>query len=753
MGWILPPGGVPELAHTISRNLYGRAPRELTPSEQDVVVAWIAGRATVSEAEVRRDLLKDWTAANEDKGHALSAHAGGAPRASVAERTRSVETSALGARLSLLTPSTNVSSAKGPSTTSAMLQGPTGWSAGKPLTLWEGAREIPDRSTFDTLGKQGELPGLGPMREVKFIITGAASGKPELAFINTNAYEAHHAFARGALRASDSLEEFNGRAYFDAGRDVVCGSVVAVAAPGGASTYALQFLPTDPMTVELVAQAGRLVKERAPFLADRLVYHPVGQGQSDVAGVGREALAKAGVSVIETRELLAGVTFSPLNEGVGYGTLRVIDGSDPRPATARDVVIFSRLPNDLSHTAGVITLDPQTPLSHVNLKAKQNGTPNAYIRGADQLREVKSLIGSIVRFEVTKDGYTLRGATAEEARAHMEALRPQASTSPPRDLRTTAPMPLAGIGHQDLPAFGAKSVNAAELAKVLPPSQRMDGVAVPFAFYDDFMRETGLYDEAKRMMAEPRFANDETFRHAQLSRFRRKLRATPLPEALRVRVDGVEKSFPAGASLRLRSSTNNEDLAGFNGAGLYSSRTWDPHAAPAPQKASFSDVMKDVWSSLWSFRAFEEREFHRIDHFATAMGVLVHESYASQGAAGVAVTKNIYDASWPGVYVNVQPADDLVTNPEGGVVPEELLLRRDARTGRYEPQVLRRSSLKAGAVLSPKQQQELAGVLDDIQAHFRGVYGAQGDAAFAMDVEFIVDDGRIRVLQARPWVG
>jgi phosphoenolpyruvate synthase/pyruvate phosphate dikinase len=55
-------------------------------------------------------------------------------------------------------------------------------------------------------------------------------------------------------------------------------------------------------------------------------------------------------------------------------------------------------------------------------------------------------------------------------------------------------------------------------------------------------------------------------------------------------------------------------------------------------------------------------------------------------------------------------------------------------------------------VLTAGQQQELARTLEKIQTHFRGVYGAHGDTAFAMDVEFIVDHDRIRVLQARPWV-
>ena len=38
----------------------------------------------------------------------------------------------------------------------------------------------------------------------------------------------------------------------------------------------------------------------------------------------------------------------------------------------------------------------------------------------------------------------------------------------------------------------------------------------------------------------------------------------------------MHATYPEGQSLRYRSSTNNEDLPGFSGAGLYDSKTQDP---------------------------------------------------------------------------------------------------------------------------------------------------------------------------------
>ena len=108
----------------------------------------------------------------------------------------------------------------------------------------------------------------------------------------------------------------------------------------------------------------------------------------------------------------------------------------------------------------------------------------------------------------------------------------------------------------------------------------------------------------------------------------------------------------------------NEDLEGFNGAGLYSSYTHGLDEGPLEKS------VKQVWASLWNYRAFEEREFWRIDHFSAAMGVLVHPNYTDEQANGVGVTTNIFDPAWDGHYVNVQVGENLVTNPEAGTTPE-----------------------------------------------------------------------------------
>jgi phosphoenolpyruvate synthase/pyruvate phosphate dikinase len=166
--------------------------------------------------------------------------------------------------------------------------------------------------------------------------------------------------------------------------------------------------------------------------------------------------------------------------------------------------------------------------------------------------------------------------------------------------------------------------------------------------------------------------------------------------------------------------------------------------------------MKQVWASLWTFRAFEERDFYRIDHFTTAMGVLVHPNYRDEQVNGVAITKNIYDAEWLGYYVNAQLGEDLITNPEASSIPEEFLVADLLGEERYEIQYIRFSNaIGSGEHLLTKTQIfQLADMMGLIQTHFKALYHVNPwNQDFAMDIEFkITAQGQLAIKQARPWI-
>ena len=65
----------------------------------------------------------------------------------------------------------------------------------------------------------------------------------------------------------------------------------------------------------------------------------------------------------------------------------------------------------------------------------------------------------------------------------------------------------------------------------------------------------------------------------------------------------LQNSFPENVDMRARSSTNNEDLQGFNGAGLYESYTHHK------EEGHFAKTAKQVWAGLWTYRALKKETF------------------------------------------------------------------------------------------------------------------------------------------------
>ena len=620
------------------------------------------------------------------------------------------------------------------------------------LPIELGARLVPDRATFETLARSDDVPGQLGAEEMKILVIGVDTDAPALYFLNSKAFQYHYDFATRALGIDMELGAFNAVTYFRDDRSNLAGTIIAndrFESGGEQGLYALEFWPTDPVRTKHVALAYELVTQAMPFAARQIAYHPAGDTQEALFAQDEGALRKAGVRTILTSELFANVTYVALNLGEGYGVLSAIDPAASRPPTIRDVALFTSLPNDLGHVAGVISATPQTPLSHINLKAKQNDTPNAYVRGAATDPRITPLVGKVVRYAVTPDDFELHEATPEQVEAWLARIRPAQSQSPPRDLTASEIRDLDELGHGDALRVGAKAANVAELRKMLPAGTVPDGYAIPFSFYDAFMTAGGFYDAARAIIADPELATDAGKRDAALDKLRKQIKKAELPADLARKIGELQAKFPAGLGIRCRSSTNNEDLVGFNGAGLYDSFTH------RPDEGDLAKTVKQVWASLWNLRAFDEREFHRIDHLSAAMGVLCHPNFDDEVANGVAVTKNPFDPNWVGFYVNVQVGESLVTNPDPDATPDELLVSAIGPNGEYETQYIRRSTLTAGdeSVMTDEQIGRLTGAMEIIQRRFKVIYKARRNPAFAMDIEFKIDvAGELVVKQARPWV-
>ena len=626
------------------------------------------------------------------------------------------------------------------------------WAA-DPLRLSDGALSVTNRAIFEVLAQRDTVPGSAGLLEMKFVIMDVGSDRPALYFMNSKRHEYHFTFARDILGYELGNAAFIDETYFsDRFRKNLAGSIVAydhAEMPGsGAGLYTLEFWPSDPVGFRFVNRAYQQISLAMPFAADRLYYHPTGESQCRLMEQERAAYGKSGLRTISTDALFGSLDYQPLNPGTAYGRL-VVAGPATR-LSARDIVVFSSVPNDLARVAGIVTAVPQTPLSHINLKARQDRIPNAYIRNAAERPELKPLIGKNVRLDISADGFRIVPAEQAELDRYFDAIRPAESQVPVCDLSITNIAGLDLIGRNVCSAYGSKSVNVAELRRMLGETMTPEGYAVPFFMYDRFMRCNGLYDSAETMMAAPDFQTNAVVREAALKDFRRRIRKAEVPPDLMAALGALQQKFAPDTRIRCRSSANVEDLEGFSGAGLYDSKTHKP------EEGHLSHTIKQIWAGNWSFRAFEEREFYRIDHLKSVMGVLCHPSYRNEQVNGVAVTRNLFNPAWRGYYVNVQAGESMVTNPGDGDVPDEFLISELEGATEYEIQYVRRSNRvpEGRHVLSEEQAVELADALQRIHLYFLALYpDTFENPDFAMEVEFkITAEGRLIFKQARPWV-
>ena len=608
------------------------------------------------------------------------------------------------------------------------------------IDLRHGTVAIPDRETFERLSYQGTNVlidnHLADLEFVKFFIFHVSSFRPAVYFMNTVKHRAHHFFTL-AVPSQPRNGVMRGEIVYHPDVEVPDGSL---------GVYRFEFEPSDAYPFEAVQYAYEVLAASMPLLENNLAYYPMPAAALPLYQEERASYDGSRINMIFEADIFPDVDFLYLNRGTGYGYLRVM-GQDERP-NPRDIVIYESLPNDLPRVAGIITTVAQTPLSHVNLRALQDRVPNAFVADALDDATIDSLIDSHVRYTVTRSGYTIRAATKAEVDAHYEESRPAAAQTPQRDLAVTEITPLSDIEFGDWTAFGVKAANVAVLGTLgFADGTVPDGFAVPFYFYDEFMKANELDTMVSTMLANSAFQTSYDTQEKELKKLRNAIKDATTPDSIITALEEMHGEFPDGTSLRYRSSTNNEDLPGFSGAGLYDSKTQDPEET---EEDGIDKSIKGVWASLWNFRAFVERDFHRVDHLTTAMGVLVHPNYSDELANGVAVSYDPINAREGVYYVNTQIGEDLVTNPDANSVPEELLLLEEDS---YEVLVYSNQVESEQLLMSDAQIEQLRGHLATIHDKFDELYDPDDGERFAMEIEFkITSKDVLAIKQARPWV-
>jgi hypothetical protein len=610
-----------------------------------------------------------------------------------------------------------------------------------PIDLIDGSTSIPDAETFmelATVNNVGWAPFLDDQLYVKFGILNRDSAQPQVYFINSNTYTIHASFWSG-IGASVTDDDGSGEIVFNPNDILPNGTI---------GSYSFNFSFGNAYNFEATQRTFELLAASMPFLQNNM-NHFIGQSdEDDHLNNYANDFEGTRVDVVLESDVFAEINYIPFHEAEGYGFFKHMQNLNETPGS-RDIVLYDALPNSLPRVGGIITSVIQTPLSHVNLRAIQDNVPNAYIADPLLNPDIANLLGGYVYYKVENERYEIREATLTEVNNWYEDLRPTEPQIPIRDLSITEIMPLDDIGFEMSTAFGAKCSNLATMRSFdLPVGTIPDGFGIPFYYYDEFMQFNNFYQEAQVMIDNPSFQTDLNFRIDRLRDFRRAIKDAPMPQWMMDDLQAMHDDFPEGTAVRCRSSTNNEDLPGFSGAGLYTSKT------QYLDEGHISKSIKQVYASMWNFRAYEERDFYRVDHFVAAMGILCHPSFQEEQSNGVGISIDPIYETEDTFYLNTQVGESLITNPDPNSVPEEILLYEDPdQGGGYL--VLRLSNLvnPGELVMDQIYLDQMRDYLSVIHDGFAVLYDVVGADDFGIDIEYkVTAQDQLIVKQARPWV-
>jgi hypothetical protein len=492
-----------------------------------------------------------------------------------------------------------------------------------------------------------------------------------------------------------------------------------------------------------------------------------------------------------------------MNHGEAHGQIIYLSVEDVKNETpkykslnALSIPVFAELPLDLTVVAGAITLMQQNLVSHVQLKSRARHTPNLDISALpdglnnELMKTLKE--GDWVHMLLSKDGkIQFEPSSEKDAMAFYKSKRTE-PVKLPADLNATAIFKTEELSWKDNDKVGSKAANYAELAKAVNTPERVvvrPGFAIPFYYYQLFIDQNPAISEAiAKMLKDPLMKNI-----AKVSYREEKLKAVrDLIIAETSVVDGkfigdlltifnqVKTKDALPHRMKLRSSTNSEDLPNFNGAGLYDSAAYKP-AKDGKEKSeekkikSLKEALKIVWASIWSLRAFDERAYFQIPHAEVKMAMQINPTFGNEQVDGVVVTKNIAnDSRYPGaaIYIECQRGDTYnATKPESGTRPTKILVLYDSKNplnkDSYKVVTLQKSNVAddtkailAGEnptdMMTESEVKDLAFLSLKGTEHFKPLLGKE-NVGFSLDMEFKVDSEdsgqrQVYIKQARPYI-
>lgn len=481
----------------------------------------------------------------------------------------------------------------------------------------------------------------------------------KLYFFNSLKIRLHYDFVTQYLNYNRELEIFNLQNYSNTekDRDYLLGNLNHIK---GSDKWIFELAASDHMPVELIERFYEIVSN-ATFIGKNLNFYLNN----------REKIAlfenkKFKIPCVTSEYIFNDLKYQEVVEGKTVGILKSykIKELDSIVPKATEIIILDGTPENLPNVKGIIVNELQTPLSHLVILGKNRKIPiMAYTNALEDVK-LKNLIGKKVAFRIAVDTFYIAETTQKISVKTITKKKKLVLDATVKELVDLSKIPKKGATY-----IGSKAQNMAYLIAISKDKSFKvpeNAYAIPFYFYVNHSQKKTISVLINQLLNYPH-KDSINWINKQLKKIRDAIKKEPINKDLIAKLNlklGKQIEFK---NFRFRSSTNAEDIDGFNGAGLYESKT----GILGDSNKTFEKAIKQVWASVWNESSYWERELFGIDQRNIAMGVLVHRAFPDELANGVIISKNLARDNFPGITVNIQKGENSVVKPEKGVVCEQ----------------------------------------------------------------------------------
>ena len=512
------------------------------------------------------------------------------------------------------------------------------------------------KKEFDALQGDPLNNKFGNIESVKVVLDYKTK---KIYFINSSFYKYHSMFCIDILHFPGDLGDFNKVSYHEKNnRMYLLANINHIA---NTNDWFMDLAASDKMNAELINYFFNEVKSSVYF-KDNLKFY---LSTPRLINLYDEKLLK--IPCVFSDYIYKNMSEQSIETGevIGYFKKYTLKDLEKIRPNKDEIILLNETPEVIPDVRGIIITQFQTPLSHLVILAKNRNIPLYVDTKAWDNEKINALIDKKVVLNVSKSKFTLKVTTATIKPPKKIQLKPLHKNLKHKEIINLNQLP--SLDAQQY--IGTKALNMALLNNIASTTKKFKTpqytYAIPFYYYDQHMKKNGINEEVEQLLILPK--DSIQLIHKQLKKIRSLIIETPINDTLIEKLSKIINSHNEFSHFRFRSSTNAEDLAGFNGAGLYDSKS----AIVNDSIKTISKAIKVVWASIWNDRAYYEREYFHINHKDCAMGILIHRAFVDEIANGVIVSKNLYRVKYDGITVNVQKGEESVVEPKEGILCDE----------------------------------------------------------------------------------